>query len=162
PGFGSWEASIGGELYFTATPAESAGGVWLFVVVFLMVVIASGLIAQRAAKLFRVLSALHAYTMDILGSLAGIRAFMGLGWLELPPAIWFALLAVPFVAAAGARSYWRWLPVVPLIASAFLVASQDVELMSNPSYDGNLEVSWSPYQKVEYVDSPRVPQLIFA
>src|SRR5215813_5869839 len=30
PGFGSWEASIGGELYFTAVPADSAGGLWVF------------------------------------------------------------------------------------------------------------------------------------
>jgi hypothetical protein len=161
PGFGNWEASIGGELYFTAAPADSAGGAWLFVVVFLMVVVSSGLVAQRAAKLFRALSPLHAYTMDIAGSLAGIVAFMILSWLESPPALWFLLLAIPFVVASGARSYWRLLPMVPLVVSAALVIRQDAQLMSNPGYEGELEVSWSPYQKVEYVNSLKVPDLIF-
>src|SRR5262249_32668789 len=63
--------------------------------------------------------------------------------------------------ASDARSYWRLLPLVPLVVSGALVARQDHELMSNPQFEGELEVSWSPYQKVEYVNSQTVPNLIF-
>jgi hypothetical protein len=51
PGFSQWVGSIGGEVYFTASPGESS--TWdyvIFLCLFLSVILIFALIAQRTAK----------------------------------------------------------------------------------------------------------------
>jgi hypothetical protein len=164
PGFDRWGGEIGGELYFTATPVESsAASLWQFGFWFVAVLVVFAFVAQRTAKVFRLLPPLRAYTFDIAGSVAGILAFMLASWAQLPAWAWLVATAPLFVAAADARVSWAWrcAPVVPLAIVGVLAYGQDRHLMSDPTYDGPLSVSWSPYQKVEYVDGARDPRSIY-
>lgn len=159
PGLLGKGAEIGGELYFTATPAHAAGSGWaVFPICFVAIVAVFAMIAQRTAKVFRELPPLTAYTWDIAGSCAGIVVFMALSWLEAPAWSWFVLAIAPFVVGADpALRIWRWLPVLPLAAVAALTFLQDGVLTMNPKFAGELEVRWSPYQKVERIRDPRMP-----
>jgi predicted membrane-bound spermidine synthase len=163
PGFGTWQADFGGDLYFTATPAAQAGSsVALFAVWFLLVVGVFALVSQRTAKLFRTFRPLDAYTLDIAGSCAGIVAFAAMSWLRLPSWAWFTVVLVLFPLAAGpSRGALRLLSPAALAACVGLAVYQDSRLLADPHYAGTLDVAWSPYQKVEYVDSPEIPRRIF-
>src|SRR6266851_4830453 len=73
PGFSEWMGSIGGEVYFTASPgASSAWDSVIFLGLFLSVILIFSLISQRTAKFFRVFPPLRAYSLDIAGSCTGI------------------------------------------------------------------------------------------
>ena len=159
PGFGNFGAEIGGEVYFTITPKEGGTGSYLmFGFWFAAVVIIFACISQRTAKLFGRLQPLHAYTLDIAGSVCGILIFMLLSWLQLPAYLWFAM-AFPLFSAAMERRSWRarLIPAVPFALIVIVAYGQDTHLMSSPTYRGEMEVRWSPYQKIEYVNSPQSP-----
>ncbi|MGH7321049.1 MAG: spermidine synthase [Candidatus Rokuibacteriota bacterium] len=163
PGFDQWEGVIGGELYFTATPVKSSdASLWLFVFWFVAVVVVFAFVAQRTAKIFRLIPPLRAYTLDIAGSLAGILAFMLVSWWELPAYAWFILLIPVFLAGSDAIAQPRtWIAVLALALVVVLAHRQDQRLMGNPEFGGRFETFWSPYQKVEYVPPPVIPARIF-
>jgi spermidine synthase len=151
PGFSSWAGELDGELYFTETPEPEDGShLWTFIFWFGSVVLIFACIAQRTAKLFAKFAPLHAYTLDIAGSCAGILVFMGLSWLEAPAFTWFLVLIPLYLLAMDLRGRWRIAPIVPLFALVVLAQFQDADLLADPSYKGELEVRWSPYQKIEY------------
>ena len=151
PGFTRWEGDVGGELYFTAvsarTPSDSPA---LFGALFASAVLIFVCMSQSTAKLFKQLPPLRAYTLDIAGSCAGILSFMAMSWLQLPPAVWFLLIApIAFFAIESRKA--RWIALVAVCAAAPLAQRQDRKLTSDPSFTGTFETHWSPYQKVEYV-----------
>jgi SAM-dependent methyltransferase len=156
PGFSQWLGSIGGEVYFTASPAESsAWDAWVFIGLFLSVVLTFSLLAQRTAKFFRLFPPLRAYTLDVSGSCAGILAFMLCSWLQLPAWSWFVGLIPLFLVVLHGSVLYRHLPVVAVLSiAAVVVWKQDTTLLSQPEYSSPIEVRWSPYQKVEYVTQP--------
>lgn len=79
------------------------------------------------------------YTVNILGSLAGIMLFTGLAFINQPPSVWFAAAGVLFVAL-----FWRSAPVRWMTAAVFLAC---VGLtLTVPT--GGSRVYWSPYQKL--------------
>jgi hypothetical protein len=163
PGFGQLSGTVGGEVFFTATPdtsgARSSYG--LFALWFVTVVVVFALLAQWTARLFRLFSPLKAYTLDISGSCAGIVAFMAVSWLQLPAYSWFLIVLALVIASLDTAWKWRWLPIVPMVLVAFIASTHDKKLASNPKFDparapgGEFEVFWSPYQKVEYIRSDR-------
>ena len=165
PGFGQHGTEIAGEIYFTATPSGEAGGSYLiFGLWFLSVALVFFCVSQRTAKLFRLFSPLKSYTLDISGSIGGILSFMLLSWLEMPAYSWF-LVALPLYLLAMDRtpSIPVLAPVLVFLCVAGLVWDQDLLLMSNPRAEGKLEVSWSPYQKMEYFKAPDDPaQYLYA
>jgi len=80
---------------------------------------------------------LAAYVINLLGSLAGVGAFALVSWLELPPSVWFGIVAaaaLPFVVVNG-----RALAIVniALLAIAIVV----VHRMESGSL-------WSPYYRI--------------
>lgn len=164
PGFGQWAGDIGGELYFTNTPLEVRTGEdsLVFAVCFATIVAAFAAISQRTAKLFVALPPLQAYTFDILGSCAGVLAFMLVSWLQLPPYGWFVILVPMFLLAADASSRARWMLPVPLALMAVVAWKQDSRLTSDPRHPGPFEVHWSPYQKIELVGRRGEHPTIFA
>lgn len=151
PGFTTWSADFGGDLYFTATPkAASRQSYSPFVLCVAAIVVVFALVSQRSAKLFRTFRPLTAYTLDIAGSCTGIVGFMIISWLGIPAWMWFALFSLIFVLAMSDSWKTRLLPLVPAAVMVLLVRHQDTSLMFDAQYRGPLEVEWSPYQKLEY------------
>ena len=152
---------IDGELFFTSTPGkDSEGGLAIFVLCFGLIALIFALISQRTAKLFTRFRPLTAYTLDIGGSVAGILTFMLFSYIESPAWCWFILVTGLFVAALPRGWKVRWIPLVPGLLAAFIAYQQDQSLLIAPKYKGALEVRWSPYQKVEYVNVPKSPHTI--
>src|SRR5205823_1798166 len=83
---------------------------------------------------------IRAYTLNILGSLAGVWMFNGLSLASATPALWFvvvtALLAASLLTANGAH---RWAGVAMTAVSAMLVWF---------GRDESARTIWSPYQKL--------------
>ena len=80
---------------------------------------------------------LAAYTINLLGSLAGVAAFALLSWLQLPPLVWFGVAAAavaPFIAERGR-------PVGILNIGLLAVTLAVVYRMQGDSL-------WSPYYRI--------------
>jgi SAM-dependent methyltransferase len=102
---------------------------------------------------------LWAYTINILGSMAGIVVFGLCSWYELAPLWWFALAVMalsyflwPYILS-GSRVY-QTATIVLLMAVPILAA-----LSSRPSSrDGQLaqEHFWSPYYRIDYDHGSRM------
>src|SRR5262245_40635366 len=153
PGFSQWLGSIGGEVYFTASPgASSTWDAWMFLGLFVSIVLIFALLAQRTAKFFRLFPPLRAYTLDVAGSCVGILAFMLCSWFQLPAWSWFVGLIPLFLVVLHGPVLYRHVPVMAVLSIAVLVVwKQDTTLLSQPEYTRPVEVRWSPYQKVEYI-----------
>jgi spermine/spermidine synthase len=156
PGFTSWEGDIGGDLYFTYTrDAATEQSQVPFVVCLLSVAAIFSLLSQRTAKLFKYFQPLRAYTLDILGSCAGIVSFMVMSWLGISAWVWFCLFIVLLIASLSDARRWRWLPLLPGLLIVLLVRHQDSIFLADTKYDGVLESFWSPYQRVQFMGARR-------
>jgi len=85
---------------------------------------------------------LFAYSVNVLGSLAGIWLFAGLSRISQPPVVWFVVLAfltVPFLLVRKPFD---------LVSLVLLVAVIPLTWQSQQT-NGALETVWSPYQKLE-------------
>lgn len=78
---------------------------------------------------------LAAYSVNLLGSLAGVAAFALCSWLRCPPYIWLVVLAVSIYAYN--RSLRLLALFVPLIVAAFFACQN---------------AYWSPYGKLEVLN----------
>jgi spermidine synthase len=88
-------------------------------------------------------NAISAYSVNLLGSVAGIWAFAGLAFFWLPPRYWFCL-AFLLLAIIGVRS--RRLIILSLVLLAGgLVLFRQPRAQDTKTY-------WSPYQKLEVAD----------
>ena len=99
------------------------------------------LLGRLLGDAFERVPRLPAYTINIVGSLAGILAFVGLSFLQCPPWVWFLLGTAPLLwwtTGRGAR-----------VAAAALAALGIVAVV--PSYG---ETVWSPYQKLVGYELP--------
>ena len=79
---------------------------------------------------------IRGYTVNILGSLAGILAFSTASLLETPPWLWFAVGLLPLL--------WWWVPGRSWAAVAVLLVAANAAAVW-PSYG---ETVWSRYQKL--------------
>lgn len=123
-------------LYFAAGE-QAAGAEHFFVLplIFTLVTLAFVPLARPLGRLLTSLPPLEAYTIDILGSLAGIAAFFVMSYLWLPPVVWFGVLGLALFAAAGADERRR----LPLYIAATIVI---VFVLGRDS-------SWSPYYRIQ-------------
>ena len=81
-----------------------------------------------------------AYTIDILGSLAGIAAFAAMSYFHLPPSVWYLPVVFLVLYFAGWRSLRQ------TAAAAATLALVAVGAHGLLAYD--TQVFWSPYYKV--------------
>ena len=81
---------------------------------------------------------IRAYSVNVIGSLAGIWCFNGLSWLSTPPAAWLAVAAGALLTLGRWRGKW-W--AAGLIALAVCLAAY------HPTAS-NSRTLWSPYQKI--------------
>jgi len=91
------------NIYFTsgtAAPVVSVESTMLLPLLFVIVALLFLTIAQRMGRELTMRPPLQAYTINLLGSIAGVATFALLSWLELPPVTWFGVAfaaALPFV-----------------------------------------------------------------
>jgi SAM-dependent methyltransferase len=128
-----------GDIFFSSgTPQKQVlvESTLLLPVLFVIVAALFVALAQRMGREMSSLPPLAGYTINILGSLAGVVAFAVMSWLELSPTVWFGLAfaaALPLFAESLAV---RAINVALLAVSLFLVHS----LAQN--------ALWSPYYKI--------------
>src|SRR2546428_476398 len=109
---------------------------------FLGVAAVMALVGEGVARTFRRFAPLEAYRLDILGSLTGIIAFSILAFLEAPPLVWGAIVAVALYALIGGRLALRQAPVLAIMLTL-------LGLESAVPTD-----SWSPYYKIRLNPHP--------
>src|SRR5215469_16098193 len=117
------------------------GGAIVAAVLFLLMVWIFVPLGQTVSRqMDRAPSSLSAYSWNLLGSLVGILAFLGVSRLMLPPAFWLGAVLVGF-ALLQTQS-----------AAKLLVASLVLPLallLHDPS-DAEHYSMWTPYQQVQY------------
>jgi SAM-dependent methyltransferase len=84
---------------------------------------------------------LLAYSIDILGSLAGIAAFSITSFCQCSPVVWFAIGTAAVCSVLRRRSRFQFYCLVALMALIAIGATRDSE---------RLLTYWSPYYKVTY------------
>ncbi|MGZ5528090.1 MAG: spermidine synthase [Limisphaerales bacterium] len=153
PGFDLWHYDLDGDLYFSYIPFKVDDLNYVFFIsCFALVIFIFACVSQRTAKLFRQFSPLDAYTLDILGSCAGVLAFMGASALGLPAYIWFIIFALIFLFAMDGMPLLRLIPGVLSLIAITVMHHQDTVFMRDPASQNPLQSFWSPYQKIEYVE----------
>ena len=93
------------------------------------------LLGRLLGQAFERVERLPGYTVNILGSLAGVVAFAAASYLELPPAIWFA---------AGLLPLLLWMPGRGRVVAALVLIALNVAAVW-PSWGDTV---WSRYQKL--------------
>lgn len=123
-------------LYYGAGEGQAARAENFIVMPLIFTLVAATFIplARPLGKLFGEVKPLTAYTFDILGSLSGIAAFFAIAYFSLPPAVWFAILALLVTLASGKRS-------APAVLGLMLVCLGIAFQMQSGAY-------WSPYYKI--------------
>src|SRR5579872_7204010 len=149
---GKWLESISQSLGAAAdVEIWSAGNVWhgthffagalIAGILFLLVVLIFVPLGQTVSRqMDRAPSTLAAYSWNLLGSLAGILAFLGVSRLMLTPAFWLGAVLVGF-ALLQANGKARWAVVSLLLPLVLLLHDH-----SDPDH----LAMWTPYQQVQY------------
>jgi spermidine synthase len=138
-----------GSIYFrsgTSEPVVVVESTMLLPVVFIIVAALFATLAQRMGKEMAPLPPLRGYTLNLLGSLAGVGVFALISWQQLSPTWWFG---VGF-AAALPLLLWREPDAAPArrggLGVAMNVALLAVALVLVHGMAG--ESLWSPYYKI--------------
>lgn len=108
--------------------------------IFICVTAIFTLMAQDLGVLFGKFTPLRAYSLNILGSLAGIACFTLMSFLSLPAGVWFlvaAVLIVPFLPAD--RSFGR--NVILLVGLVGVISASDYIYVN----------IWSPYYRLNLI-----------
>ena len=145
--------STPGSIYFTSGSGEKqlvvVESTMLLPLVFVIVAALFATLAQRMGREMAALPPLKGYTLNLIGSLAGVAAFAVISWQQLSPFWWFAigfgaavpLLMTPEPALSGApvRS-----PTAATIAIDLLLLGVALGFVHSLA-QGSL---WSPYYKI--------------
>jgi SAM-dependent methyltransferase len=143
--------STTGSLYFSSGTAEQVVAVestLLLPLIFLFVAALFTALAQRMGKEMGTLPPLRGYTLNLLGSLAGVGVFALISWCQLPPTWWFAIAfaaAVPLLLTSEPDTAHSAPKLFPVAANIIflLVALCCVHLLARGSL-------WSPYYKITF------------
>jgi len=128
-------------------PIEALCGYFFLVIALAMM----GPGQQLGRCLARIPNRLQAYTIDILGSIAGIVLFAACSFLELPPTVWFAIVMAGFSWFLVAEDRRRG---VALMLGPALVLALAVE-PAGARGDGPQQM-WSPYYRIDYRPADRL------
>ena len=128
-------------------PIEALCGYFFLIIALVMV----GPGQQLGRSLAKLPNRLEAYTVDILGSIAGIVLFAACSFLELSPLVWFGLVIAGLVAFLAPATNIRRLTLG--VASAAVLA-----LAIGPSLigDSGIRQIWSPYYRIDYKPDARL------
>ena len=133
------------EIFFGLNGSVSSDANWLVLpLVAVLVVAIMATLAAPLGPLLRSMPPLRAYTIDIVGSVAGILAFAGMSAGGTDPIVWFAI-------AGGARAVLalgRGISVSAIVPAAAM-AAVFVLLVAQGQHTGD---RWSPYYRVTAYD----------
>ncbi len=142
-----------GSIYFssgTSAKVVVVESTMLLPLLFVVVAALFTTLAQRMAREMATLPPLRSYTINLLGSLAGVVVFGLMSWLELSPTMWFAIAfaaAVPLllttqdtVADVAGRDF-RLRPVAVINVVLLAGSLALVYTMARGAI-------WSPYYKI--------------
>ncbi|HET7221000.1 MAG TPA: hypothetical protein VFJ02_23260 [Vicinamibacterales bacterium] len=141
--------SASGSIYFTSgtvQPQVVVESTMLLPLIFVIVAALFATMAQRMGKEMAAMPPLRGYTLNLLGSLAGVVLFAVISWQQLAPAWWFGIgfaAAVPLLFSAE--------PDAPAARGGGPLALVNVALLAlslvlvHTMARGSL---WSPYYKV--------------
>jgi spermidine synthase len=124
---------------------------------FFFVIIALALLGpgqHLGRSLARVSNRVEAYTVNIVGSIAGIAIFTAFSWWQLGPVWWFVVIvaAVFYLTVPGD---WTRALVLALSSAAVLwLASSEFDFAGRVR-DG-IRTFWSPYYRIDYQEAPRL------
>ena len=121
--------------------AEFLGGALIASLLFLLIVWVFVPLGQTVSRqMDRAPSSLSAYSWNLLGSLAGILAFLAVSRVMIPPVFWLGVVLLGFaLLQAGGRAR--------LVVASLLVPL--VLLLHDPS-DADHYALWTPYQEIQY------------
>lgn len=147
------EAGLSGKLEFKVPVEVMAGAFFLLV--------AAALVGpgQEMGRAFdRMTDRTRSYTLNLLGSLAGIAALAACSQLQLPPLVWFAGVAVGLLyfllrPEPDGGSVREAKLVVAVVATLGVVAASAVTSISGLA--GDRETYWSPYYRIDYDPATR-------
>jgi SAM-dependent methyltransferase len=127
-------------------PIETLAGI--FFLLLALVMLGPG---QELGRCFtRIPGRVEAYTVNILGSLAGIVFFAACSWWQLPPLAWFLVAGACLGWLLRAQCAPRPLTVrvLLLVVAAFLANARSGEYRDQGRVTD--EVFWSPYYRIDY------------
>lgn len=127
-----------GDLSTFVVPIELLCGYFFLVIALTMV----GPGQQLGRALAKLPNRLEAYTIDILGSIAGIVLFAACSLFELSPAWWFGFVLIGFMYFLRPRR-------IPHGVALAAAAAAVLALAIVPAVSGSREL-WSPYYRVGY------------
>lgn len=153
PGFSATQSNFGNLLFFTQTYVKTSAfqNTLTFCYCFALVIAVNFCLCVSMAKLFSHFKPLTAYTLDILGSCAGIVVFACFSYWQLPASIWFILLGIIFLLYGLNKRIKFFYVLLAMSLCMIVIAHYD-----NDYYQGALQspshlvTRWSPYQKVQY------------
>ncbi|MET1231755.1 MAG: spermidine synthase [Candidatus Limnocylindrales bacterium] len=128
------------ELFFGL--AENTAADVNFIVLPLVVALVAAVMAALAlplGPLFRAMRPLHAYAIDIVGSMVGILGFTALSAAGTNPVVWFIVVAilVLLIALGGGMTAWSIVGGLAMVGVIYAVAIQ--------AGSGDI---WSPYYRI--------------
>ena len=128
------------SIYFTSgttAPVVTVESTWLLPLLFVLVSALFVTVAQRMGRELAARPPLTAYTINLLGSLAGVAAFAALSWLQTPPVVWFGVAFTAFMPLIARRATLLIAAQLMFVAAALA----NVQQMQGASL-------WSPYYKI--------------
>ena len=128
-------------------PIEALCGYFFFVIAVAMM----GPGQQLGRCLARLPNRLEAYTIDILGSIAGIVLFAVCSVLELPPTVWLAIVMAGFSWFLVADDRRRGLALMLGPALVLALAVEPAGARGNGP-----KQMWSPYYRIDYRPADRL------
>jgi spermidine synthase len=140
------------ELSRFALPMEVVNG--FFFVLIALALVGPGQELGRA--LDRMGNRIWAYSLNLLGSLAGIVAFTALSWLEATPFWWFLIVVWGvgyfLIGHALAGGMLRQLALIACLGATLVLAGRTSGGFQKDGWTGTHH--WSPYYRIDYARQP--------
>jgi spermidine synthase len=151
------KAPTSGSIYFTSGTSEpivTVESTMLLPIVFVIVAALFATLAQRMGREMATLPPLRGYTLNLVGSLAGVALFAVISWLQLSPTWWFAIgfaAAIPlliFREPGEIRPPGRGTMLLAGEISLLALALVLVHVLARGSL-------WSPYYKITVIQEEK-------
>lgn len=126
-------------------PIEVVAGVMFALIALAMI----GPGQELGRALARVPNRLHAYTVNIAGSLAGVLVFTAFAWWQIGPIWWFAIVAAGLIFLVMPETPMRALLIaIGPAAVIFFAAGGSPNVTTWRASDA--DETWSPYYRIDY------------
>jgi SAM-dependent methyltransferase len=110
---------------------------------------------QLGRSLSRIQNRLGSYTLNILGSIAGIVLFAVCSWFELPPVWWFAIVLAGIGYFLMPQDHLKGITMAVGPALVLFLAATGGSRYGFQAQNSMQEL-WSPYYRIHYEPEPKV------